>query len=154
MAAHGEVVLRQRVCRGSGCGAVFWICRHCDRGQRYCSAVCRDQARRGQLRRANCRYQQSPEGRLDHCDRQREYRRRKACVTDQGSLSITSPPSFGCGTPETTSLIRGDDPVIVLVQSWWSERPPTPMFCCIVCRRSSRFVDPFPRYPRFEREYR
>ena len=35
---------------------MFWICSHCDRGQRYCSAFCRVPARRQQRRRANrCR---------------------------------------------------------------------------------------------------
>src|SRR6266446_10901678 len=76
MAAHTEVVLRQRVCRASGCGQVFWICRHCDRGQHYCSQLCRQQTRRQQHRLANRRHQQSPEGRQDHRDRQRAYRRR------------------------------------------------------------------------------
>ena len=101
MAIHGEVVLRQRVCRGSGCHAVFWICAHCDRGQRYCSLACRAEARLQQRRCANCRHQRSPEGRMDHRDRQREYRRRRAQarVTDQGSLSIISPALCGCGTP-------------------------------------------------------
>src|SRR5205807_7154575 len=69
------------------CGAVFYLCRHCDRGQRYCSSHCREKARRLQLREANRRHQQSPYGRDDHRDRQREYRRRlKFCVTDQSSL--------------------------------------------------------------------
>jgi hypothetical protein len=35
---------------------------------------------------------------LDHRDWQRRYRHRRARVTDQGSLSISSPPSCGCGT--------------------------------------------------------
>ena len=41
-------------------------------------AVCiaASQARRHQRRAANRRHQQSPEGRLDHRDRQREYRQR------------------------------------------------------------------------------
>jgi hypothetical protein len=34
---HGEAVLRQRICLGQGCHAVFFICTHCDRGHRYCS---------------------------------------------------------------------------------------------------------------------
>jgi len=78
MALRGEVVLRLRVCRGSECGAVFFLCSHCDRGHRYCSLACRDQARLRQRRCANRRQQQSPEGRLDHRDRQREYRKRRA----------------------------------------------------------------------------
>ena len=59
---HGEAVLRQRICLGQGCHAVFFICAHCDRGHRYCSDQCRQQARRQQRRRANRRHQQSPEG--------------------------------------------------------------------------------------------
>ena len=34
----GEEPLRRRFCRGAGCGVVFWICRHCDRGHQYCGA--------------------------------------------------------------------------------------------------------------------
>src|SRR5215471_19730525 len=82
-----EVILRQEACR---CGSIFYICRSCDRGQRYCSERCRQKARRQQRREANRRHQQSPEGRLDHRDRQRLYRERLAlrqeCVTDQGSF--------------------------------------------------------------------
>ena len=62
MGFDDEVILRQRVCRGSGCQAVFWICQHCDRGQCYCSPACRSQARLQQRRSANCRHQRSPEG--------------------------------------------------------------------------------------------
>ena len=71
-----EELLRQRICRGADCGAVFWICRHCDRGHRYCGERCRRKARRQQVRTANRRHQQSREGRLDHRDRQRAYRDR------------------------------------------------------------------------------
>ena len=81
-----EVILRQRVCR---CGTTFYICRSCDRGQRYCSQGCRQKARRQQRREANRRHQQSPEGRLDHRDRQERYRQglrfRQMRVTDHGS---------------------------------------------------------------------
>ena len=38
-AASCEVILRQRIC--FTCQQLFWIYRHCDRGQRYCSASCR-----------------------------------------------------------------------------------------------------------------
>jgi len=126
MAAHG-VILRQRLC--VGCRAVFWICQHCDRGHRYCSSECRAPARLGQRRRANGRHQHSPEGRLDHRDRQREYRRRKQPrVTDQGSVSITFPATCSGGigiTPRRAPFLR-----------------------CIVCGRSGHWVDPYPRIPR------
>lgn len=81
--ADGVLVLRQRMCP---CQTIFYICRSCDRGQRYCSPRCRHQARCEQRRRANRRHQQSQEGQLDHRDRQRLYRRQRAQrVTDQGS---------------------------------------------------------------------
>ena len=47
-----EELLRHRICRGTGCGVVFWICCHCDRGHRYCGERCRRKARRQQLRTA------------------------------------------------------------------------------------------------------
>ena len=121
-----QVLFRQRLCRGQGCGAVFYVCRSCDRGQRYCSQRCRDKARREQRRAANRRHQRSEEGRLDHRDRQREYRRRLARVrvTDQGSdalfRSSTLPPLGLSGL----------------------EAEPGEVICC-VCGRRGRLVDPF-----------
>ena len=82
------VVLRQLFCRAAGCGAMFFICLSCYRGQTYCSGECRQKSRREQLRQANRRYQRSWEARLDHRDRQREYRRRCNRVTDQSSLVL------------------------------------------------------------------
>ena len=89
-----EELLRQRFCRGADCGVVFWICRHCDRGHRYCGERCRQKARRQSRRDANRRHQQSPEGRLDHRDRQRAYRERcRRRVTDH-----TSADTFDSGS--------------------------------------------------------
>src|SRR5207249_1724039 len=80
--------------------AVFYLCRHCDRGQRYCSSRFREKSRCLQRREANRRHQQTPDGRADHRDRQREYRQRlKTRVTDQSSLhsspcaNLTAPPA-------------------------------------------------------------
>jgi hypothetical protein len=87
-----STVFRQRVCRFTPCRAVFYLCPHCDRGQQYCTPRCREKSRRRQRREANRRYEQSlgPEGRLDHRQRQREYRQRlKARVTDQSSLQTS-----------------------------------------------------------------
>ena len=91
----GEEPLRRRFCRGAGCGVVFWICRHCDRGHQYCGERCRRKARRQQRRAANRRHQQSREGRLDHRDRQRAYRERRGLrrVTDH-----TSPATYDSGS--------------------------------------------------------
>jgi hypothetical protein len=38
-------------------GSVFYLCRSCDRGQCYCGEYCRHQARLGQRRKANSKYQ-------------------------------------------------------------------------------------------------
>jgi hypothetical protein len=92
MAAHGEAVLRQRLCLG--CQAVFFICEHCDRGHRYCSLSCRDHARTQQRRRANRRHQQSAEGRLDHRDRQRQYRERCASSRDGSGFPFDRLPGI------------------------------------------------------------
>jgi len=145
MPVYGEVVLRQRVCRGQGCQTVFWICTHCDRGQRYCSPACRTEARRRQHRAANRRYQQSPEGRLDHRDRQQHYRERRCRprVTDQSSLAVISPAPSGYGetipTP-TAAELR-------VQSSGWLEKRVGPWLHCSICGRPGRFIDPFPPIP-------
>lgn len=126
MAGGEQVPLRQRLCRGQACGSVFYVCRPCDRGQRYCSERCRGKARRQQRRAANRRHQRSPEGRLDHRDRQREYRLRLAAlrVTDQRSEAkvafSTLPPAISLPT-----FPCGDE-----------------VFCC-VCGRTGTLIDPF-----------
>ena len=153
MAAHGEVLLRQRVCLGSECRAVFFLCAHCDRGQRYCSFACRAQARLRQRRCANRRHQQSPEGRLDHRDRQRQYRQRRAQralqarVTDQGSLSIAFSASSSCGPAEATPA-EVPASAGVAVRPRWPETRPGRWLRCRICGRLGRFIDPFPRIPR------
>jgi hypothetical protein len=149
MAVHGEVVLRLRVCLGKECRAVFFLCSHCDRGQRYCSQTCRQQARLHQRRCANRRHQQSPEGRLDHRDRQREYRQRRsegagrACVTDHSSVSIVCPASSAYG--EAPGPVRRLLPL-------WPERQwgadITRWLRCRICGRAGRFIDPYSRLPR------
>ena len=157
MACQGEVVLRQRVCRGSGCHAVFWICRRCDRGQRYCSPACQAEARRQQRRCANRRHQQSPEGRKDHRDRQRDYRKRRAqrSVTDQGSASASAPgnmPTWDARSARTAAPVGF--PALAIrrpVLAAWPRRPERqrpPFLCCVLCGRPGRFIDPFPKVPR------
>lgn len=82
-----KVTLRQLSC--SHCQAIFFVCVRHYRGHEYCSSTCRTTRQRQLHRMANQRYQQSEEGRLDHRDRQREYRKRQllreATVTDEGS---------------------------------------------------------------------
>ena len=108
----GEVVLRRLSCRWPGCGLVFYICNSCYRGQAYCGERCRQKARREQRRRANHRYQQSEEARLDHRDRQRDYRQRCRLrgVTDHTSAGNGRSVKIGEPVRETgrsTPLAEG-----------------------------------------------
>jgi hypothetical protein len=125
MATGEQVLLRQRQCRAESCGAVFYLCRSCDRGQRYCSERCREKSRRQQRRTANHRHQRSAEGRLDHRDRQREYRLRLVGrVTDQGS-----------GGEASSSTLRP-------LTEWPFEAEAGEAFCRLCGRRGS-LIDPF-----------
>lgn len=126
MAATDQVPLRQRFCRARACGAVFYVCRPCDRGQRYCSKGCRDETRGEQRRLANHRHQRSDEGRLDHRDRQREYRQRLAArrVTDQGSGQEV------CASTLPLLLLPAVEAVGGGVK-------------CCVCGRRGTLIDPF-----------
>ena len=134
MPALCSTVFRQRVCQFPPCSAVFYLCRHCDRGQRYCSSRCREKSRRLQRRQANRRYEQSlgREGRLDHRQRQREYRQRlKARVTDQSSLRTS--PCVNLRVPPAPEL--GSSPDRETFPGW---------VVCQICGRRGRWVNPFP----------
>ena len=126
MADADQIPFRQRLCRGQACGSVFYVCRSCDRGQRYCSERCRGKARREQRRAANRRHQISADGRLDHRDRQREYRGRLAArrVTDQGSGDEVCPSTLPPLTLPPVETASGE------------------VICC-VCGRRGTLVDPF-----------
>jgi hypothetical protein len=70
------------------CGWVVYVCSWCDRGQRYCSAVCSVSARSRKRLEAGRRYQASRQGRRMHAARQARYRQRRRerleKVTHQG----------------------------------------------------------------------
>ena len=132
-----EEPLRQRFCRETDCGAVFWICRHCDRGHRYCGERCRRKARRQQLRTANRRHQQSREGRLDHRDRQRAYRERRRRVTDHTSADTFDSDSIVAA--ETFRSENGQESVSGEARYAESaEFEPA----CIICGRTFGFFVP------------
>lgn len=75
----------------------FFICESCDRGQLYCGEACRHQARLRKCREYDRKHQRSLDGRRDHADRQRAYRRcqAKKKVTDQGSIRADESGSVG-----------------------------------------------------------
>lgn len=118
---------------------VFYLCARCDHGQRYCSDRCRQKARRQQQRAANRRHQQSPEGRLDHRDRQREYRRRRqaARVTDQRSQ-----PGAACASIQAPAN-RLRAALVVSLPPWFSRPGPPPLLRCWRCGRLGSWVNPF-----------
>jgi len=130
MGGGQPLLFYERRCHGSGCGVLFFICRSCYRGQRYCSGPCRRAARREQRRAANRRHQQSDDGRLDHRDRQRAYRQRRARVTDQGCA-----PALASG-----SIAPQPDP-----NGRNARRLARRPVCCIVCGRRGRLIEMFKR---------
>jgi hypothetical protein len=77
-----EVSCRMFLC--ARCRSQVLICRRCDRGQIYCTETCAQDARRDNQRQARRRYQATPRGRAMHAARNRCYRARSRCVTDQG----------------------------------------------------------------------
>lgn len=81
MTSTGRFYLCQR------CRIQVVICRHCDRGQIYCSDSCSNAARSEALRASGRRYQQSSAGRFKHAARALRYRQRRNKVTHQGSTA-------------------------------------------------------------------
>lgn len=137
-----EEVLRQRVCRWQECGAIFWICRRCDRGHQYCSDRCRQKARREQRRAANLRHRKTLEGRLDQRDRQKAYRQRLAAVSvmDQGSPDV--PPAGRILPPAYHPPFAAENSDKPKCETLVIHDPGVPY--CILCGRAGRFVNPFP----------
>ena len=116
---------------------MFWICRSCDRGQQYCSERCRQKSRRQQRREANRRHQQSPEGRMDHRDRQREWRRRRCSrVTDQSSPLLLLFDRITAVEPLSTESGSLETAIVAFIQPNYETR-------CTICGCRSLFVDPF-----------
>ena len=73
-----------------GCGRDFLACVDCGRVRRYCSDDCARWGLAEARRRARRKHQASEEGRLDHRDRQREYRaRQRGRVTDNSAVELS-----------------------------------------------------------------
>src|SRR5260370_20438131 len=110
VAMKDELLLRFERC--GLCFGLFALCRGCYRGQSYCSDACQAPARTAQLRAARARHQQSPEGRADHADRNRELRRRKreaSRVMDHGSEKLASERSVCLPQGSTPPTDGGED---------------------------------------------
>jgi len=141
MSDHGPLVFRQRVCHWSACGTIFYLCRRCDRGQRYCSSHCRQKALRLQRRQANRRHQQTREGREDHRDRQRDYRQRlRARVTDKSSQA----PAPSASLTERAAIAAWPASPAPNFRRVSGRPPQRGWVVCQICGRRGRWVDPFP----------
>jgi hypothetical protein len=172
MAAAPHTVFRQRFCQAEDCRVRFFICSDCDRGQRYCSNECRRRSRLEQLRAARRRHQQSSEGRDDHCDRQRLYRRRKVAISQASPPKVPpryqqqspaepldqhdrQPSAPGSQAPAQNSVTdqstdRGATSAMILSpRSWWPIEPvrvPSRglrVIVCHFCGRKGLFLNPF-----------
>ena len=113
------------------CSRQTVICRHCDRGQQYCSAECSDKARQISLKRANEKYRRSTRSQHANAQRQRRYRQRQQKkVTYQGS------PPAEVSVSWLLSVIT-----VVLASS----NPVTRGFGCTRCHFCQRRIHPFLR---------
>lgn len=86
-----EPVLLWLVCGATDCRAAFAMCRPCYRGHVFCSRVCAGRSRRFSQRESRRKHQASPDGRLDHRDRNRRWRARCRSVTAHCSAFHPSP---------------------------------------------------------------
>ena len=114
---------------------MFYICGSCYRGQVYCGDGCRRRMRQEQRRRANRRYQQSEEARLDHRDRQRAYRERCRLrrVTDHTSAGSGRSGNIGATLTETGMSTRLAE--VFQDRPRFQRRQTAIRIVCIVCGR-------------------
>lgn len=124
---------------------MFFICRPCYRGQVYCGDECRRKSRQQQRQKANRRYQQDPEVRQDHRDRQREYRERfrESRVTDQSSMIECGWGSMSEPLAETKPESPPAEEPHDAPKPTWSER--FGRIICIICGRVGKFITAFIR---------
>ena len=119
------------------CRSQVFVCARCDRGNVYCPGTCAQEGRRARQREARRRYQATDRGRAMHAARNRRYRARSRCVTDQGPNN-----NHKAGT-----LLASDVHVALSkppVGAKWLSQP-----ICHHCRRStSLFVRRSPLRPR------
>ena len=140
LSAPPQKPFRQRCCKAVNCGRLFFICSHCDRGQRYCGESCRLKSRAEQLRDAQRRYLQSPEGRKDQNDRQRAYRQRKAALS---RISISESVIDQAPQSPPISRMITSRPVLASTETpWQKSRPDYGCVVCHFCGRVSRFLVP------------
>ncbi len=118
MAVVLQLVLRRGFC--ALCGEMFFVCRDCEQGQRYCGEACSKKARRRKCREYNHDYQETKQGRLNHAKRQKAYLRRKVLaralkkVTDHSLVEILFPGKLA---PEQLERLHS------MYRCWFCGRP-------------------------------
>jgi len=131
--------LRFVVCALPACRRVFFLCRYCDHGRRYCGAECARGARRASLDGARRRYQASSKGRRCHAERQRRYRERQreaARVTRQRPSSSGVPGGARASTPAGPTTTETPPPGDHRRRTLRSAQP----VACARCGRLGRFL--------------
>jgi hypothetical protein len=109
------------------CGIEVAICRRCDRGHRYCSRACSQEARRASMRRASAVYQQTRRGKLNHAARMRRSRQRRVQkVTHQGSPGQEKVGVVGASLAETAAEPSSSGAETVTYASAEPPRPDPP----------------------------
>jgi hypothetical protein len=130
------------ICGSGECRQLFFLCRHCDRGDRYCSRTCAERARRASRRAAGRRYQLSRRGRFRHAARQARYRTRRPPpekVTHQTSPGADRSGIVATSPLRSTLMPSGD-------KEDTRDAEPTPQVPlaapvrCARCGRPGRFV--------------
>ena len=118
------------VCALAKCCQVFFLCRDCDRGDRYCSQDCSEQARRESLRAAGRQYEKTFAGLRQNAARQARFRKRaREKVTHQGST---------CGLPGAMLLVEEEATDGDEVES--SKGGQTEARCCAGCGQPGIYV--------------
>ena len=124
------LLLRQIHC--GWCHLIFYLCRSCWKGQRYCSDHCRLAAQRNKHCKRQRRYRQTSKGKKNHC--QAENRRRhglsKKNHTNMDDATTTRLPAWCMG------LLLAIGKRILPVQT---------TTCCHFCGSCGQIVDEFPR---------
>ncbi len=124
-----------RVFECERCHELVRICRHCDRGNRFCPP-CAPLARAEKQRAAGKCYQKTEKGRLNHKVRQENYREKlRKKVTHHGDLEIKGKRKSASATKQRASKIH------YAHQSYLPQLPSRPGrcdFCGRSCKHSER----------------
>jgi hypothetical protein len=128
--------LRFITCGRAACRQMFFLCSHCDRGQRYCGIGCRSAARRASVRAAGQRYQATPDGKHAHAWRQRRYREQPKKVTHHPPEEEPAPGTVAPATVKA-AIPATDIPVAARTLSHGKQKT---TYRCALCSNESRFL--------------